>query len=99
MRRLACFFLVAVGATIWPLPLKAQQPAMPVIGVLSSASPAMRNGEQFAALDRGLKEAGFVEDQNVKIEYRWANNDYARLRALATELVRPQVAVIISSRR
>ena len=37
----------------------------------------MRNGEQFAALDRGLKEAGFVEDQNVKIEYRWANNDYS----------------------
>ena len=57
----------------------------------------MRNGEQFAALDRGLKEAGFVEDQNVKVEYRWANNDYSRLRALAAELVRLQVAVIITT--
>src|SRR5712671_2613161 len=96
MRRLAIVLLIAAGAT-WPLPLSAQKPAMPVIGVLSSASAGLRGGEQFTAFDQGLREAGYVENQNVTIEYRWANDDYARLPALAAELVRLRVAVIIAA--
>jgi putative ABC transport system substrate-binding protein len=97
MKRLALISLIAAGAVAWPLPLGAQQPAMPVIGVLSSASAGLRTGEQFAAFDRGLREAGYIEGQNVRIEYRWANDDYARLPALAGELVRLRVAVIVAA--
>ena len=104
MRRFALVSLVAVGATIWPLSLSAQQaakpaaaPAIPVIGLLSSASAALRTGEQFTAFDRGLREAGFTEGQNVKIEYRWANDDYTRLPVLAGELVRQRVKVIVAA--
>ena len=89
--------LIAAGAVTWPLPLNAQQPAMPVIGILSTASATSRGGEQFAAFDRGLREAGYIENQNVKIEYRWANDDYSRLPALAAELVRLRVAVIVAA--
>jgi len=97
MKRPELMSLIAAGAMTWSLPLSAQQPAMPVIGVLSSASAKLRAGEQFAALDRGLKDAGFVDRQNVKIEYRWANDDYARLPVLAKELVDLKVAVIVAA--
>ena len=62
-----------------------------------TASATARGGEQFAAFDRGLREAGYVESQNVKIEYRWANDDYSRLPALAAELVRLRVTVIVAA--
>ena len=71
---------------------------MQVIGILSSASAVFRDGEQFAAFDCGLKGAGYTEGENVTIEeYRWANDDYGRLPALATELARLPVAVIVAA--
>src|SRR5262245_46529282 len=97
MRRLKLVLLVAAGAMIGSLPLGAQQPAMPLIGVRSSASPALRDGEQFAAFDRGLKDGGYVEGQNLAIEWRWANDTYDRLPALAKELVDRRVAVIVAA--
>src|ERR1700687_906654 len=97
MRRLELMSLIAAGAVTWPLALSAQQPAMPVIGILSSASAVLRDGEQFAAFHRGLRETGYVDGQNVTIEYRWADDDYARLPALAAELVRLRVAVIVAA--
>jgi ABC-type uncharacterized transport system substrate-binding protein len=79
----------------WPLAVRAQQPAMPMIGVLSSYSSSDAFAHGFlAAFHQGLKQAGYVEGQNVAIEYRWAGNEYERLTALATELVRNRVNVI-----
>jgi putative ABC transport system substrate-binding protein len=97
MRWLALISLVAAGALTTPFPLSAQQPAMPVIGVLSSASAELRDGEQFAAFHSGLKEAGYVNGQNITIEYRWANDDYALLPALAKDLVDRKVAVLVAA--
>src|ERR1700730_18057507 len=75
---------VAVG---WPLAARAQQRAMPVIGFLHSSSPEPL-AVQVAAFREGLKQTGFVEGQNVTIEYRWAHNENARLPELALDLVR-----------
>jgi putative tryptophan/tyrosine transport system substrate-binding protein len=97
MRRLALVSLIAAGALTWPLLLRAQQPAMPVIGVLTTASAASRSNDQFAAFYRGLGDAGYVENRNVTIEYRWANDDYTRLPALAAELIGLPVAVIVAA--
>src|SRR5216683_3015240 len=97
MRRLALLLLVASATIVWPLKVHTQQPAVPIIGFLTTASPASRSGEQLAAFHNGLREGGYTEGQNVRIEYRWANDDYTRLRELATELVSLRVDVIVAA--
>ncbi|MGZ5896488.1 MAG: ABC transporter substrate-binding protein [Xanthobacteraceae bacterium] len=84
------------GAVTWPLSAHAQQPATPVVGYLSSTSPAQA-GPYLAAIRQGLSEVGYIEGQNVAIEYRWANGQFDRMPALAVELVDRRVNVIVTS--
>src|SRR5262245_65945034 len=88
------FITLLGGAATWPMAAKAQQP-MPVIGVLSTRAPGA-DPHLLTALHRGLKEIGFVDGQNLRIEYRFAANQYDRLPTLAADLVVRRVALIVS---
>jgi putative tryptophan/tyrosine transport system substrate-binding protein len=96
MRRREFISLLGGVTATWPLAARAQQPAMPVVGYLSTRSPD-ESAHMVAAFRRGLAENGYVEDQNVMIEYRWALGQYDRLLAMAVELARRPVAVLAAT--
>ncbi len=93
MRRRDFIKVIGSGAVAWPLAARAQQPSMPVVGYLSATSQE-GGKERAAAFRRGLQQSGYVEGQNVAIEYRWADERVERLPALAADLVQRHVGVI-----
>ncbi len=95
MRRREFIGLLVGTATIWPIASRAQQPAMPVIGYLSGVSNVTPN-PGLAAFHKGLGETGYIEGQNLAVEYRWADGHFDRLPALAADLVGRRVALILA---
>jgi putative tryptophan/tyrosine transport system substrate-binding protein len=96
MRRRAFIERIAALGVAWPLAARAQQSSIPVIGYLGPGS-AQSDAFRVTGFRQGLKEAGYVEGQNLTIEYRWAEDHYDRLPAMAADLVHHQVAVIVAT--
>jgi putative ABC transport system substrate-binding protein len=97
MTRRELITLLGGAAVAWPLAARAQQPPLPAVGVLHSGSPDDGYASSLAGFRKGLNDAGFVERQNVVIEYRWAQGQFDRLPALADDLVRNHVAIIVAT--
>ena len=95
MRRREFITLLGGAAAVWPLAAHGQEPTVPVVGYLGDISPETRR-DRLDAFRKGLADTGYVEGHNVTIEYRWARGRYERLPALATDLVRSRVAVIVA---
>src|SRR5258705_10734530 len=91
-------FITLLGGAVaaWPLAARAQQPSIPVVGWLGATTPEA-TATQVEAFRRGLSETGFVDGHSVKIEYRWAENRYAQLPALAADLVNRKVDAIVAN--
>src|SRR6266550_3258284 len=95
MQRREFITLIGGATATWPLAARAQQPALPVVGLLSSGS-AWESAHLVAAFRQALGQTGYVEGRNVSVEYRWAEGHYERLPTLAADLVRRQAAVIVA---